>query len=119
MRASPELESHWAEWTPKIPYLHFPFDWHVRALPPFGGALIRYDIRLYAGPGESPRYVSIYLDVNDSLGSMGEPYWEIYSNADDETSRHMMNDTDDLLREIYDILNNVKNPYNTKETTHD
>jgi hypothetical protein len=65
MRAPSELEAFWREWVIEIPYLRFPFEWEIAAMPPFAGALIRDRIRLADKP---QKYVSVYLDVDASLG---------------------------------------------------
>lgn len=86
-------EYEWEKWKDEIPYLQFQNDWQVRAVPPFGGAIIRYNIK------KDNSFVSIYLDCYDQLGYCGQPYWEIYPYADD-VYRCYMNDTKELLKAI-------------------
>lgn len=62
-----------------IPYIQWPHNWLVKAVPPFSGAVIRY----YVTKHDSERPVSIYLDWYDILGCVGEPYWEVYPYNDD------------------------------------
>jgi hypothetical protein len=93
-RFSRELSEMQREWYQKIPHVPFKPSWDVRAAPPFGGALIRYRVS-YKGCE-----VSIYLDVNDSLGSVGQPYWEIYPGSDGDVERFLLDETDDLAKGI-------------------
>jgi hypothetical protein len=86
-----ELAREWRIWTNKIPQLQFPADWKIRIWPPFGGALIRFQVN---------DKISVYLDVKDNLGSLGMPYWEIYPTVDGETERFLMNETDELIEGI-------------------
>lgn len=55
-----------------MPTLYFPSHWGVMVLPPWGGATVR----MYIKSGD--KTVSVYLDCDDNLGYMGEPYWEVY-----------------------------------------
>jgi hypothetical protein len=57
-----------------FPYLSFPSDWEVQPVPQFGGSYWRFLVRKR---GSRNHGVSVYLDVDDSLGAMGVPYWEI------------------------------------------
>lgn len=88
--AHSELRAHWQKWMPRIPQLSFPPDWRVRIWPPFGGALIRFQV---------DDKISVYLNVNNALGYMNEPYWEIYPYEGD-TFRCPMNETDELIAAI-------------------
>lgn len=87
------------DWAYRLPALQFPAEWNVVIVPPFGGALIRFHV-LRSG-NES---ISVYLDVEDNLGSVGEPYWELYPNDEGGCSRHLMDETDALLAEIASLL---------------
>ena len=93
-----EYEENWKKWCKEIPKLKFESDWEVKIIPPFGGAMVRFTID-YNG-----NHVSVYLDVNDSLGCMGEPYWEIYDGKE-EPQRFSMYDTDELMNGINELLN--------------
>ena len=63
-----EMDRGWRKWRDKIPTLQFPDGWKVRIIPPFVGATVRF-----VAEG-----ISVYLDCHDSLGCVGEPYWEIH-----------------------------------------
>lgn len=84
----------WGKWQQEIPYLQFKPEWEVRAIPPFQGAIIRYNIKYF------DKVCSIYLDCYDMLGHMGEPYWELFPDSDGETFRCGMNETDKLITAI-------------------
>lgn len=85
-----ELKEDWAKWAKKIPYIKIPNGCSVQPLPPFGGAMARF--KVIAPSGEE---VSIYLDVNNSLGYEEHPYWELYPYYDD-VSRCGIHETDEL-----------------------
>ena len=88
-RYNVEKREEWRRWCEEIPELQFPSSWNVKIIPPFGGAMVRFIIN---------EKISVYLDCYDSLGFMGEPYWEIYPYCDD-TWRCPMNNTD-----LFDFL---------------
>lgn len=88
-------DEHWNEWRNNIPTLNFPSSWNVRIWPPFAGALIRFQVN---------NKISVYPDVADNLGYVGQPYWELYPNAEGDCSRHLMEETEELLREIDSLL---------------
>ena len=89
------------KWSTEIPDLNFDPFWLVRVVPPFGGAVIRFYVR---NPFNN-KFVSVYLDCYGHLGAVEEPYWEIYPNKDGETSRFLLYDTENLLKEIRESLN--------------
>ena len=95
-----ENDKFYHEWMDKVPYLKFPGHWEVRLCPPFGGALVRFAVKNETDEGG---FISVYLDVDDSLGCMNEPYWEIYPYAED-ILRVYMNDTDQLIKRIQMVL---------------
>lgn len=83
----------WRKWAKEIPFIQWPADWKVKAVPPFCGAIIRYVV-------ETPKArVSIYLDCYDQLGCFGEPYWEAYP-VEGDTARFEMSDIEGLLKVI-------------------
>lgn len=94
-------EMEWRKWCGSIPFI--PLEklskYIVRAVPPFGCAVIRY---VFKNP-ENDKYCSIYLDCYDSLGIVGEPYWEIYP-YDDDVRRILMNEIDELVESIIYVL---------------
>lgn len=81
-------------WIGKIPFIEFPRDWRVQIIPPFGGAIVRFRVKL---PNSNTK--SVYLDGYDRLGCYGEPYWEVYPVGDD-VGRCDMNDIKTLLQLI-------------------
>lgn len=85
-----EENEQWGNWIQKIPTIKFNPEWDVKIIPPFAGAFARFTID-YNG-----RYTSVYLDCNDSLGCVGEPYWEVYPVGDD-VGRCLMNNVDELM----------------------
>lgn len=88
-----EAKENWMEWNRKIPEIELKDGWKLRVLAPFGGAMARFRINL----GEAS--VSVYLDVDGSLGCVDEPYWEIYPFEED-VARYLMAETDDLINGI-------------------
>lgn len=89
-----ESTEKWSSWIEKIPFLKFPSDWEIKIIPPFAGAMARFQARL----GKAS--VSVYLDVYENLGFFGgEPYWEIYPYNEDIYRVHM-DDTDELIKRI-------------------
>ena len=98
-------DEYYREWIEKIPRVVFDPMWDVRAIPPFGGALIRYHIR------HNGAKVSIYLDGDNSLGYGPEPaYWEVYPFEDD-VWRCAIDETSDLVAAIQEsIKQQTKHP---------
>jgi hypothetical protein len=89
-----EADEDWRGWIEKIPAVTFDPEWAVKVIPPFGGAMARFVVL------SGPHRISVYLDVNESLGLWGgEPYWEAYPIADD-VARFSLNDTDGLMAAI-------------------
>lgn len=83
----------WREWIEKIPDINFPSDWSVRIIPPYAGALVRFIAF------KNNKRISVYLDVNNTLGYMDGPYWEAYP-INGDTSRFMLNDVENLISAI-------------------
>lgn len=80
------------KWLDKVPTIQFPPHWEVAIIPPFRGALVRFRVK------KDNAWISVYLDVYDNLGSMGQPYWEVYPCVgEDGTQRFLMNDTQGLI----------------------
>jgi hypothetical protein len=88
-----EYAEGWRDMLHDIPALRFPPHWHVRMSPPFSGAIVRFRVSL---DGDTDHESSVYLDVWDRIGYMGEPYWEVYPYQDD-VGRCPMNDTVKLM----------------------
>lgn len=88
-----ESDERWTDWMRSIPSLKFLPEWEVKVIPPFGGAMARFRV------SHGDKSISVYLDVYDCLGCMGEPYWEIYPYEGD-TFRCLMNETEELIEAI-------------------
>lgn len=97
-----EQVEDWRGLSRNLPYLSFPADCEVNIIPPSGGALVRFLIRLKANPEKT---ISVYFDQFSRLGCMDEPYWEMYPNKDDNTSRYYQGGEEELMAEIIDTLN--------------
>lgn len=86
-----------------IPFLRFRPDWEVKVIPPFLGAMARFQVR------KGSAWVSAYLDVYTRLSGLafGEghtPHWEIYPAAGDacmDVNRFPMEDVDGLMAAIH------------------
>lgn len=87
-------DKKYREWSHEIPPLRFKGDWDVTIIPPFGGAAVRF---MVAWGG---RNVSVYADFDGSLGAADEAYWEIYPNADSDSERFLIGETDALIDAI-------------------
>ena len=95
-RCNMELAEGWQGAVSKIPFIQFPPDWQIQVIPPFGGALCRFQVLL-----PSNKKISVYLDWNDSLGCVGEPYWEVYPSLGD-ARRCLLLEIPELLQLIAD-----------------
>lgn len=97
-----ENEQDWKGEIVRIPWLHFRGDWQVRVIPPFGDAVIRFQVILPSGTLKS-----IYMDSRNSLGvwsnnmNAPEPYWEVYPYRGD-VGRCDLADTIMLMEMIQD-----------------
>ena len=87
----------WDKWSKEIPRLNFNSDWNVRIIPPFGGAIIRFNCE------KNGNHADVYLDCYDELGYFGSPYWEIYP-YDNDVYRCGINETEELLQRISEVL---------------
>lgn len=85
-------------WYTKIPHVPFQPEWDVRAVPAFGGAIVRYRIQHMGAD------ISVYLDAYDALGCVGKPYWQIYPDANGDAERFLMADVGDLVSGIADAI---------------
>ena len=86
------------QWVSKIPALHFDRDWNVRIIPPFGGALARFQVR------KGDNFASVYFDAYDRLGLEGHPYFELYPWEND-VKRYSINEVDELIKDIRYLMN--------------
>jgi len=85
-----------------IPYIKFPPELEVKLIYPFGGAAARFIARLQ----DKNKTVSVYLDINSSLGCMDSMYWEIYPAADGDIARFIMGDEEkEMFEAILESLN--------------
>lgn len=91
----------WDVWVQKMPALSFPQDWKVKIIPPFGGAMARFQVTT------DTAFVSVYLDVFKRLGSCDGPYWEVYP-YDNDVYRCAMEETQKLLEAIQYSINQQK-----------
>lgn len=97
-RSKLEHEEGWNYHSKEIPSFELRPGYRIKILPPYGGALIRFNIF-----HDHTRF-SVYFDANDALGSVREPYWEVYHNAwssGDDTKRFYTYQLHELLFEIY------------------
>lgn len=93
-------------WIDKIPYLKFPPTWAIQIIPPFADATVRFRVRTDELPKNS--CVSVYLDVNNSLGYQEQPYWEVYPyTIRNSTFRCFLEDTDELIQAISEALKDL------------
>lgn len=106
-RAKLEAKEQWFKWMGMIPYISFPKEWHIAIIPPFSGAMTRFRVRTHRMPED--RYVSVYLDCLDHLGSMGHPYFEVYPAAGkDEIFRCSISETKELLKVIQKAIDQIE-----------
>lgn len=87
-----EKASGWRDIT--VPGLSFPPGWIIKVIPPFAGAAARFHVQ------HRKASVSVYLDTTDSLGFVGQPYWEIYPDASGDTDRYMLADAEGLMKAL-------------------
>jgi len=88
-----EKEEGWEDWIRNMPFIAFPPEWSISIIPPFNGALARFLVR------KGDATVSIYFDAHESLGTFGEPYWEVHPYHDD-IGRCAVQDTESLMMMI-------------------
>ena len=110
-----EQEQDWKGEIVRIPWLHFRGDWQVRIIPPFGDAVIRFQVILPSGALKS-----IYMDSRHSLGMWGnlatcEPYWEVYPYQGD-VGRCALDDTIMLMEMIQDETSGDEDEGTTDES---
>lgn len=114
-RSIVEKEYEWMKWVKEVPSLTFKEDWNVKIIPPFAGAVARFQIKHRE---DEDTFISVYLDCYNELGCFGEPYWELYPYVCDEYEdvyRVRMNDTQELLEVIDKQLKlQIKNNIITK-----
>jgi len=99
MKYRSELNEYWHDHLNQIPWIPIPnnSNWMIKPMPPVGGALARFLVTIPELTGKS---VSIYLDIDGSLGYEDGPYWEIYPAADGDTARCAKDDVYQLVHLI-------------------
>ena len=104
-----ELESaeKWNNIIRQIPALNFSENWLVKVIPPFGGAVARFQVR---HKDNEKAYVSVYCDWYERLGYFGAPHWEIYPNIEDMNERFALNDTEELMKAIHASIDKQMHP---------
>jgi hypothetical protein len=97
--------------------MYFRSDWQVRVIPPFGDAVIRFQVILPSGTLKS-----IYMDSRNSLGYWGgdintpEPYWEVDPYKGD-VGRCDLADTIMLMEMIQDDTNGEDDEQGATDTS--
>lgn len=98
-----ETKEEWRKWCDKIPTMKFDSDWNVKIIPPFAGALARFQI------SKNDNFVSVYFDAFSMLGYMYDkagnpiPYYEVYDGYD--TWRYLLDETDKMMEWIRRVMN--------------
>ena len=92
-------EKRFFEFVNKIPALTVPPGLDIQPRPGYPGALLRFRIS-----DKNDKSISVYLDVEDNLGFVGQPYWELYPNKDGDCSRYLLHEAPQMMREISDLL---------------
>lgn len=94
-----EIDEGWRKACNMVPFIKLPPEWKIAVIPPFGGAMARFLVKLPSGTVKS-----VYLDFYNALGIHGDPptpYWEVHPYRGD-FGRCDMIDTRKLLRMIGD-----------------
>lgn len=103
-RLKAESEENWREWSNKMEFIDFKDEWKIRIVPPFTGAMVRFQITTEDIDGS----VSVYLDCHSNLGVTKNPYWEVY-NYEEPPERILYEEgTEKLLELIEDKLNKLR-----------
>ena len=100
-----EKDRGFYDWAGKVPWIHLPGTMEMRPVPPFHGALCRFGVRLRKRPKQT---VSVYLDTQDTLGAVGQPYWEMYPNYRGDAERFLLGEEQKLEKAI------IKSLYSTQ-----
>lgn len=101
-RFAVEYAEKWKDLIKDIPAISFKSEWKIKIIPPFGGAIARFQVMR----PNNEQSVSVYLDFYSRLGCMPEPYWEVYP-INDDVARVDMNDVEGLLDLIEQSMNSV------------
>jgi hypothetical protein len=111
-RVEVETLEDWDSLIDEIPYIQFKPEWSVKIIPPYAGATARFLVT------EHRARVSVYLDSMDRLGSVGEPYWEVYP-IDEDVRRVLMRDVDSLIKAIDESIEQQLARPEIKRVKHD
>lgn len=90
----------------EMPVFNYPQDWDIKILPSFTNAFYRFQVV------KNNKKVSVCLDIDDCLGYMGQPYFEIYllgqpfDSDGPSPERFYTNETDKMFKAIEKLLNN-------------
>lgn len=87
------------EFREQINFLEIPETLLVKAIPAFGGVVIRY---LFTDKATKSKNVSVYFDCEDQAGCVGQPYYEIYSG--DEPERFLVGQEKEMIAAIEKLL---------------
>lgn len=80
------------EWWTHIPAITFPAAAEVQLAGSVNRAFVRFLVN---------GIVSVYLDIDDNLGSVGQPYWELYNLKEQgDTQRFLLHETKKLQKAI-------------------
>jgi len=111
-RSQIERDEKWNDYYKAMPFIPILKDWEIKVLPPFGGALMRFQLQ------KGEKHFSIYFDANDYLGSVGKPYWEAYpiriEDEDEENGfygeakRYYENKFREMIKDIYEQVETVE-----------
>lgn len=95
-RARIEEAENWREVAlHKMPFIKFPSDWEIAVIPPFGGAIARFRVKLPNG-----KIKSVYADLYGNIKGSFRPCWEVYPYRYDDYGQCDFEDIDSLLRMI-------------------
>ena len=94
-----EQEENWNEIIPRIPSIHFDPRMEVKLIPPFAGAIARFYIEY-----KQQHICSVYLDWYGTLGLSNEPYYELYPDLENDTSRYLLQDIEKLEQDLLYIF---------------
>jgi len=88
-----EEKMEYRKWMNEIPFIEFPKNSIVKMVPPYLGAVVRFQV---ANKEKPDKTVSVYLDCYDNLAHCGHPYWEIYPDEQGNNWRCGINEVDEL-----------------------
>lgn len=86
----------------EFPKIKFPTEWQIEIIPNFSGACYRFLVYY------NSKVVSVYFDTHSQLGSMSEPYFEIYLLGQEKhkaPKRYLSDQTKKMINQIKKWLN--------------